>query len=366
MIATVVAMGISTFFFISIMRRGVPERIPIGIVDLDNSGTSRNIIRQLNSMQMVEVSTVCNSYHEARLAMQRGDIYGFLLIPNGFTDDMLAFKRPVLSFYTNNAYTVGASMAYKQILTMCNLVSGSFHLQVLQKKGMPDYQAMCIVQPITIEGHQIANPTGNYSIYLLGTMIPGILGLIAFAFTIYCIGIEIKEKTAPEWIETAGGSFSAAILGKILPYSIIFTVLGLIINILMFRIMNFPVRGSYVYMSLGLMLYVYVMQIMAILIIGAVPVLRTAMSLGALFGMMGFSMSGFTFPAMGMLPWVRSLTYLFPLKYYYQIYVNEALLGGPIVNTLIPIVCLLLFLNAPLLVARRLKYACIYLNYKTK
>ncbi len=366
LIATVVVLFVCCFFFVTIMQQGVPERMPIGVVDVDNTTTSRNIIRQLNSMQLVEVKMVYHTYTEARSAMQRGDIYGFLLLPKNFTNEMLAFHRPVVSFYTNNAYTVGAGMAYKQIMTMCNLVSGSFHLTVLQKKGLSDNMAMKIVQPITIEAHQIGNPTSNYSIYLLGTMIPGILGIIVLMTTIFSIGIELKEKTSPEWMATANGNMSAAILGKTLPYTILYVILGICCNVLMFQIMHFPVKGSYLLLSFTVLLFVEVMQAMGVVIIGALPVLRTALSTGALYGMLGFSMSGFTFPAMAMLPPIRSLTWLFPLHHYYTVYVNEALLDGPIINTLIPIAALFAFFIGPHLVSRRLKYAAIHLNYATK
>ena len=366
LIATVVVLFICSFFFLTIMQQGVPERMPIGVVDLDYTTTSRNIIRQLNSMQLVEVKMVYNSYAEARIAMQKGDIYGFMLLPKNFSDEMLAMHRPVISFYTNNAYTVGAGMAYKQMLTMCNLVSGSFHLTVLQKKGLPDYMAMKIVQPIAIEAHQIGNPTSNYSIYLLGTMIPGVLGLIVLMTTIFAIGIELKDKTAPEWMETAGGSMTSAILGKTLPYTILYVILGVCVNIVMFQIMHFPVKGSYFLLSFTVLLFVTVMQAVGVLIIGAVPVLRTALSVGALYGMLGFTMSGFTVPAMAMLPPFRSLTWLFPLHHYYSVYVNEALLGGPLINTLIPIAALVAFFIGPHLISRRLNYAAIHLNYATK
>lgn len=366
LIATVIVLVICCFFFSTIMGEGVPENMPIGVVDFDESSTSRNIIHQLDAMQCVTVKYVYTSYHEAREAMQQSKIYGFLVIPKRFSDDLLSFRRPTLTLYTNHAYTVGANMAYKQMLTMSNLVSGSFHLQVLQKKGMAEKQAMSIVQPLVIEPHLIANPTSNYAVYLLGTLIPGILGLIVLTTTIFFIGIELKERTAPEWIANSGGSFSSALIGKLAPYTILYALLGISINILMFRIMHFPVQGSYLLMSLSIMIYVIIMQVMGLLIIGAVPVLRSALSIGALYGMLGFSLSGFTFPSMAMMPFVRGISWLFPLRYYYQIYANEALLDGPIENTLIPIACLLAFCICPMLVHRRLKYACIHLNYKTK
>ncbi len=365
-IATVVVMLICCFFFATILQQGVPERMPIGVVDLDRTTTSRNIIHQLNSMQMVEVTRQCHSYAEARDILQRGEIYGFIVIPHDFYNELAGLKRPKLSVYTNNTYTVGANMAYKQLLMMCNLVSGALQLQVFTGIGLTEPQAMALIQPIVVETHQIANPKSNYSIYLIGTILPGILGLIILTTTIFSIGIEMKDKTSHDWLKTANGSMPVALTGKIFPYSVIYIILGICCNTLMYKVLDFPVAGSFFAMSMSLLIYVCAMQAVAVLIIGLLPSVRTALSIGALYGMLAFSMSGFTYPAMAMLPAFRSLTWLFPLTHYYHVYVNEALLNGPVENTVLPIIYMLIALIPPLFIVKRLHYAAEHLNYPTK
>ena len=298
--------------------------------------------------------------------MQRGEVYGIMEIPDGFYADIASFKQPTLHVYVNNAYTVGANTAYKQFLTMCNLVSGAFQREVLRKKGLPDHLIMERIQPVAISSHLIANPWGNYAIYLVSTILPGILTVIVLMVTIFAIGFELKMKTSNEWLDVAGGNYTVAMIGKLIPYTILFVVLGIGCNVILFRFLHFPVMGSSGRMMLAIVLLVFAMESMAITIIGALPTLRDSISIGALYGMLGFSLSGFTYPVMNMLPPFQALTWLIPLRHYYKIYVNEALMAGPIVNTVVPMLCLTAFFLFTLLVSRRLHNAMIYNNYPLK
>ena len=136
--------------------------------------------------------------------------------------------------------------------------------------------------------------------------------------------------------------------------------------VILFRFLHFPVAGSSWRLMLAIMLLVFAMESMAITIIGALPTLRDAISIGALYGMLGFSLSGFTYPVMNMLPIFKAWTWLIPLRHYYLIYVNEALMNGPIENTIKPMLCLTAFFLFTLLVKRRLNDAMIYNNYPLK
>ena len=107
--STIVVMLFSCIFFLTLFKTGAPERIPIAIVDLDRSSISRRVAHELDATQSVHVEAVYDSYQEARLAMQQGKVYAFLLIPSHFFEDLAAFKRPTLTFYVNDAYTVGAT-----------------------------------------------------------------------------------------------------------------------------------------------------------------------------------------------------------------------------------------------------------------
>ncbi len=362
-LASVVLMAVSCIFFLTLFDTGAPQKVPIGIVDQDRSSISRRVAHELDATQSVKVINIYATYEEARVAMQQGKIYAFLCIPEHFYGDLAAFKRPTLTFYVNNAYTIGGSTGYKQLFMVMNLASGAFQREVLRKKGMAEHLIMKRIQPVAIDAHLIGNPTSSYPVYLLGVILPGILGLVVLMITIYSIGTELKYKTSRQWLRTANGNFTIAMLGKLMQLFILYAALGVAVNVLLYKFMHFPVNGSMLILNLSLVLYIFAMQSLAVFFIGLMPVLRDALSIGALYGMLSFSLSGFTFPAMGMLPWVQSLTNLFPLRHYYLIYVNEALLGNSITHSLLPMGSLMLFFLTQFFVAPRLHRALWFQNY---
>src|SRR5574344_1457695 len=93
------------------------------------------------------------------------------------------------------------------------------------------------------------------------------------------------------------------------------------------------------------------------------PTIRYALSLGALFFILAFSFSGFTFPVEAMPGIVKGISVLFPLRFYYLFYVQEALFGAGFAAWWPFIVYMLLFLVGPILVTNRLWRAYEIQNY---
>ena len=364
--ASVGVMLLSTFFFLTLMQGGSAEKMPVAVVDLDQTSISRRLIHEMQATPSVDIQLITNSYPEAREAMQQGKIYGIFVIPECFYDELVSFKRPKMDFYVTNAYTVGGNTAYKQMLTMVNLTSGAFQREVLRKKGLPDDVIMHRIQPLAIEGHMVANPWGNYSVYLVSTILPGILGLICLMLTIFTIGFELKMRTSHAWLKAAGGNYTVAMIGKLIPYTLIYIILGIGCHIILYRFAGFPVYGSHTRLMFGLLLFIFAMEALGITLIGLLPTLRDALSIGALYSMLGFSLSGFTYPQMAMLPPVRALSYLEPLRHYYLIYVNEALMAAPVENSIPYMLALTAFMIAALCVSPRLHKALVYQNYPLK
>ena len=364
--ASVGVMLLSTFFFLTLMRGGTAEKMPVAVVDLDQTSISRRLIHEMQATPSVDIQLITNSYPEARKAMQPGKIYGIFVISEGFYSNLVAFKRPQLDFYVTNAYTVGGNTAYKQMLTMVNLTSGAFQREVLRKKGLTDDVIMHRIQPLAIEAHMVANPWGNYSVYLVSTILPGILGLICLMLTIFSIGYELKMRTSKAWLKAAGGNYTVAMIGKLIPYTLIYIILGVGCHLVLYRFAGFPVYGSHARLMFGLLLFIFAMEALGITLIGLLPTLRDALSIGALYSMLGFSLSGFTYPQMSMLAPVKALTYLEPLRHYYLIYVNEALMAGNISNTIHSMLALTAFMLISLTVAPRLHRALINQNYPLK
>lgn len=364
--STVFVMVFSYIFFLTLLKDGLPQRLPIAIVDLDQSAISRRFYREINATSATEVVMRCTSYQEARSEMQKGNIFGFIVIPENMYEKMLSNKRPAVSFYVNNSYMVAGSLTYRNLMTMSNLASGAYQQEYLKARGTNPDKIMGHIQPILIDAHQIGNPEINYGVYLINVVLPGILQLMILLMTIYAIGNELKTKTSREWLAEADGSLAIALAGKLVPYTIIFSVLGVAGNILLFKFVGFPFHGSLLFMSLVTILYVIAHQAIGIFMIGMFPVLRDGISFAALYGILSFTFAGFTFPIEAMPRLVQGLSVLFPIRHYFKIYVNEALLGAGIGASLVYVAILILFLVLPFIVYYRLKSALVNQNYPLK
>jgi len=365
-IGTVMVMVFCYVFFLTFFNEGQPNKMPIAIVDKDNSSFSRQFARNLNATQQANIVMRLNSHREARQEMQKGTIYAFVEIDHGFATHVISNRRPTLKFYVNDGYLVAGSLLLKDITYMGALTSGAVQRQVLRARGINESRIMGIIQPITIDTHQVGNPWANYGIYLLNVLLPGVLQLMILLMTVFAIGVEFKERTSHAWLENADNSIFAALTGKLLPYTVVFSIMGIIDNILLYRFMHYPMNSDLAWMFLNTVLFVLAYQAVGVLFIGLTPVLRDGVTMTAFYGLLGFTFAGFTFP-IEQLPYMsRIFSDLFPIRHYFNIYVNQALHGTNIRYSVISFAALLAFNILPFFVYHRLKNAAINQNYPIK
>jgi ABC-2 type transporter. len=345
------------------MASGLPTDLPVGAVDLDNSNTSRKLLRNLDAFSQTGIVEQYNSVNEARHAMQQGKIYGFFYIPAHLSAEAQSQRQPTLSFYTNNSYLIAGSLLFKDMKMMGELASGSAARSVLYAKGATESQAMAFLQPIVIDTHPLNNPWLNYSVYLCNTLLPGVLMLMIFMITVYSIGVEIKDRTAREWLRTGNNSIYISLVGKLLPHTVIFTIMGIFYNVYLYGYLHFPCNSGIFSMIFATLFLVLASQSLGVVMIGTFPSLRLGLSFASLWGVISFSISGFTFPVMAMHPVLQALSNLFPLRHYFLIYVDQALNGYSMAYSWINYMALLIFMMLPFLVIHRLKKALIYYKY---
>ena len=359
------SVGVIAFcavFFLTFLDKGLPDNIPIGIVDNDRSSTSRAFVHQLDATQLGEVVRY-ESYATAREDMTSGKIAAVCVIPEGMNEDIQAFKQPKFTFYVNGLYFVSGALAWKDLLTMVNLTNGAVQREILRAKGYNDREIMGLIRPIDIDVHQIGNATTNYSYYLCGILLPGVLEMIVILVLIYSLGAELKFGTSRHLMETSGHSIVNAIEGKLLVWTIVFSAIGFVIIMLLYHWLHFPINGSIFNMFIAMFLLVLSSEAIAIFIIELIPIPRLALSIGALYSVLGFSLSGFTLPLEAMPPYIQGLAAIFPLRHYYLFYVQEVIFGAGFAGWWKEVIYLLLFLFVPLAGLLRLKGAYIHQNF---
>lgn len=342
-------------FFTTLMANGLPTDLPAGVVDLDNTSTTRNIIRNLDAFQQTHIVAHYPSVMEARKAIQRGEIYSFYYIPEGTTEATLASRQPKVSFYVNYSYLIAGSLLYKDQRTISELAAGAVGRATLYAKGATEDQAMAFLQPIVIDTHALNNPWLNYSVYLCNTLFPGILMLLIFLTTIYTLGEEVKNGTGRELMHLADNSITKVLIGKLLPHTLVFFVIAVFYNVYLYGYLHYPCHSGIFPMLLAGLLLVLSSQAFGVFLFGLIGSFRLALSAASLWGVISFSISGFTFPVMAMHPTLQALCVLFPLRHYYLLYVNFALNGYPLIYAWQAVAALLVFLLLPFLVLKKLR-----------
>lgn len=328
LIILTIGIAFAFTFFATMMKEGQPERLPVGVVDMDHSYLSRRLCHELNATQGVQVKAVYDNHTEARQAMQRGEIFAFYEIPNGTYNELLQFHAPHFGLYSNTAYLLAGTLSYKQLATLGMLAAGAVQREVFRKKGYGEEQIMGMIMPVEFDTHPIGNPWVNYRIYLMTTLIPAIIAFIVLLHTIYLIGRERIEGTIKGWMRKTNGDTLKALVGKMLPYTLWYTFLCLVCNLIMFGPMHFPMEGNWLLLMLATMLLVAAAQCAGVFIAGCIPDPPLSMGIGAVYGALSFSLSGFSFPIESMPRFFEGLSWLYPIRHYYLTYRDVAVFGN--------------------------------------
>lgn len=342
-------------FFTTVLSEGQPQEMPIGVVDLDNTSTTRTLIRKLDGFQTSDVVAYYHNVSDARRAIQHNEIYAFLYIPKGTTEKLIASRQPKISFYYSSTSLSAGSLLYKDLKTTSVLGSAGVGQATMRAKGLTDKQIMTLLQPTTIDVHAINNPCINYNQYLSTMLIPATFMLFVMLLTTYSLGEELKRRSGKELLERAGDNVCIAIMGKLLPQTLLFTSMMFIHSFYLFGVLGFTHQGGLGWMLLSDVLIVLAGQGFGVMIFSIMPSMRMAMSICSLWSVLSYSLIGAAFPAFAMDAPLEALTWLFPMRHFWLIYAVNIFNGYSIAETWMNVGALIIFTALPLLFIQRAK-----------
>lgn len=363
MVCLVAVPILFTLFFINMMDEGVAEKVPSGIVDLDHSQLSRRVTRTLSSAELVDISGHIESFNKAVQKVKRGEIYGFFMIPADFQKDALSGRHPTITYYCNMTYFVPGTMIFKGFKTVAVTTMGGLVQTTLVSAGMDESEASTLIQPVAIQQNGIGNPWMNYNYYLTNSFVPGIIALMVALVAAYSICEEIKRGTGPGWLRHSGGSMLIALMGKLVPQAVVSVAVGVACQAIMYGFNHFPMNCPSWHMILAMVLLVLASQAFAVTMCCILPNLRFAVSLCSLSGILAFSIAAFSFPVEQMYPAVGIFSYVLPVRYYFLIYIDQALNGIPLYYSRFYYIALMIFPLVAMIGVGRLKKRCLHPVY---
>lgn len=341
-------------FFAAMFYRGTIESLPIVVVDRDDSAMSRRVVSMIDATRGVDVCFEALSMDDAERLMLSGDAVAVIYIEDGFEVDIYHGIPTRVECYISGASISAAGVVESDVQQAVRTFSVGVALERLQSMGAAYAQAMIDVMPINFHTYTISNPYLNYGYYLAPVFM--FMGIVIFTvlITVFALGRELYHATAPEWLSSASGSLSAALVGKLLPTTIVMVLFMQLIFFVLFVVMGMDCRGSYLVLTLGGMVFILAYQSVAVFVVALTANMRLALSLGGGYSVMAFTFSGITFPTMSMYGIAQVFARAFPLTYFSDLFIDQATRGVGGARSLAEVGYMSIFLLFAPLVWRRL------------
>lgn len=359
MIAPVAAFLVVIWLF----SGGVVRDLPIAVVDMDHTAFSSRVTRLIDATPVCNVMVRLNSTDEAKRMMDAGKIDAIVVLPTDLERDVLNSRSPVIAVYINNTNVVKGGALKSGLYTTLSTISAGVKVQVAIKKGQTPTQAVEKARPVKVNVHLLFNPFGNYSYFLVLGLLPLLAVVFIFLGSVYALGMELKEGTAGELIALAKNNVAVALAGKMLPYTFLFFMDMVIMNIFLIKTLGTPVHGSLFVILVSELLMIITYQFMAILFLKLSANLRLSLSLGSAYTMMALTFSGLTFPSIAMPLIAKLFSLIFPYTFWLQIFMSQTLRGESISEVVVPFLAFFPFIICGILAFPGMKRKLTYHKY---
>lgn len=316
LVAAVLLPLLLLFFMATIFGNGQMHQLPVGIVDADNSATSRSIVRHIAAVPTFNVVTHYADDAAARSAVQRKEIYGYLSIPPQFEEAVMHGTSATLCYYYHYALlAVGGEVMSAFETTLVPVRMDPIVVEAVTL-GAAEENIESFLLPMTSDDHALYNPSLDYAVYLAVPIFYIMFQILVLLVTIYAVGSERKEGTDVSWLHVSKGNILCAVAGKLLPYTLIFILEALLAGVVFFHWEHIPLVGDMWTFSLSAILFIIATQSVAVILYSLFPMLSLVISVVSMVGSLGATLSGLTFPISAMSPVVQWVARFFPVRHF--------------------------------------------------
>ncbi len=306
--------------------------LPIAIVDRSNSMMSRTFSRMADETDELEVFAEPESMKAAERLFYDGEVKGIVLIEKEFQKNINAGNPAVLKVFADGSYF----LFYKQVLSGVMYSGGTLgagiEIQRLMASGEHHEQAKVSRDPVSLKLKTLHNPFGGYGAFVM----PGLM-IVIFQQTLLVglgmLGGTTAEHRNPYFREPSHQTtqtIMAYVSGRSVAYLLLYILTGTIIFVWAYNWFSFPDNGS-----LWNAFILFVPFIMANTFLGmAIATLFKHREEAFLFivflSPVVLFLSGISWPAEAIPPFLYSIGHLFPSGYMVPAYLRVRTMGASV------------------------------------
>ena len=333
------------FFYLgSIYEEGAIEYVDIAIKNEDHSKLSETIIQNIEASPKLNIIKFLNSGDDMESTfVNNPDIKGIYLIPKDFEKNIFRGEQSKLIVYTNSSNIVYGNLLYKEAATFINTVSAGINLKMFQAKGIPYKKAIKMVMPIKVITKPLFNPYYNYLYYLIPGITTALLQMIVFFMAARSLNSEHTNNTYDELYQLSNQSIFNIIFGKLMTYTLIGFLVGLVIFSLIYPLFGIPLSENTLFFMVIIFIFSLVNAMLGMMISAIFKEEAIAMDMSFVYNSPAFVFSGFTFPMMAMPAFESWYAQLIPYTHFLKAFIKGFEMNTPFHYLYPQIINLMLF-----------------------
>jgi ABC-2 type transport system permease protein len=319
---------LSFTLLIATLYDGVLRDMPIAVIDNDKSELSREVIKNIQASPTIKTSAMLNSTKEAIKLTQESKVYAVVVIPKDFQKDTTLQKQPSITAMVNTQYIlVGKIITSSLTKTIRQSAAEVEYIKSLKELQVP-YSTINSISPIGMQVTPFFNTYQNYFIFLISALLPAIWQIFIVIATIVSFGSMFKNKEEKKDLDT--DYLFSSILGKLLPYTVIYLLFGILYLFYIYGTLGWVFQGSITFTIFGMFITVVAYQAMSLLLFVTGFDYARSLSLGALYTAPAFAFLGVTFPVYNMNGFAEFWRDILPVSHYMQLQISQANYGANI------------------------------------
>ena len=315
------------------------KHVPLAVLDLDKSQTSRAFIQQITAGQDLDLYADATSMDEVELMLMRGEIKAVLVISPGFSADLQSLKGMPIQVIIDGTEPESGGFAVEHIAARADEFISTALAGQLEAQGF----SVDTLQPIDLRIRTWFNPDLKPRNDLIPGLLSMVLGFPALSVAL-ALAREREHGTLEQLLATPIGR-TDLLLGKIIPYILVGLVNVIIIPIFAIAWFGISFNGNFA-LFFGLSA-LFMFSILSMGMIIGVFMRTQAAALALSFILIfypGFFLTGIFFPLASMPEEVRLEASFLPGTHY-AIITRGVFLPGNGIDILWPNAVFMVFLG---------------------
>lgn len=302
------------FLYSYIYSNEIVTKIPIAVVDQDQSQMTHTITRMLNSSQQVKIDHSATSLLEAENLFNLGKVKGIILLPKDFTRKIQRGEVPSISVYCDASYM----LYYKQFLTSVTASIGTYSAQIevnkLMASGTPQKQAVASRRPIDTVSVPLFNIDSGYATFVMPVVFLIAIQTLQISAMGVLGGTQRERKSYTKlypFIKKPLGTITV-LLGRSGAYLLISMILMVIQVGLVMGLFKFPQRGNPFEVFVFLIPFIFSVTFLGIFLMNFFKKREDAIMIVTIFSIPSLFLCGISWPTLAFPEWIKVISYIFP------------------------------------------------------